>query len=85
MLALASTSTIIFLAPDELGSFATICFRNGRAKPNASRISAAQRNASSNKCSSRLRLVSRGGVGCRNINELKSARSFVDRQAADKE
>src|SRR6267142_2970266 len=52
----------------------------GRAKPRASRQSTPQRSRSKRRCSRRLRRVSRGGEGIRNISELKDLRSRVVRR-----
>src|SRR5882672_10089664 len=52
----------------------------GRAKPRARRQSTAQRSKSRRRCSNRLRRVSRGGEGIRNMRELKDLRSRVVRR-----
>jgi len=70
MLALASISTATRWRSLSPTSSRAACRRNGRANAAASRQSAAPRNSRSSTWSSRLRRVSRGGVGVRNINEL---------------
>src|SRR6266850_4847293 len=53
---------------------------NGLAKQRARRHSTPQRSKSRRRCSNRLRRVSRGGEGIRNIRELKDLRSRVVRR-----
>ncbi len=70
MLALVSTRITTFLAWPAGVSASGRC-RKGRANPKARRQSTRQRKISKKMFSSRLRRVSRGGVGCRNMSELK--------------
>src|SRR2546430_15186654 len=80
MLALVSTSrTVLFAVPDD-GAESKAFLIYGRAKPSARRQSTPQRSRSRRRCSRRLRRVSRGGEGMRNISELKDLRSRVVRR-----
>ena len=81
MLALVSTRITTRLpAPATFASPGSSCWTKGRAKPSASSATARQRSSSSQRFSSRLRRVTRGGVGWRNMSVLKGVTSFVVRR-----
>ena len=71
MLALVSISTAVLRPGTSAKSSFTLLLKNGRMKAAAINATAAIRSANSNKLSNRLRRVSVGGVGRRNISELK--------------
>ncbi|MFO0952788.1 MAG: hypothetical protein U0835_16890 [Isosphaeraceae bacterium] len=76
MLALASSSTATRRRRPPPESSWVVCRRNGRMNASASRASAVARSNSRRIWSSRLRRVSRGGVGERNIKELNGTSLF---------
>src|SRR5258708_33469097 len=80
MLALASTSSIIRWPCSASEAGGSTDLRNGREKPIASKQNAKQRRINRKIFSKRLRLVTLGGEGARNINELKICFSRVVRR-----
>ena len=74
MLALVSINTATISPDSPLSAASGGRLKNGRANAAASSIKSRQRSASNRRCSSRVRRFTLGGVGLRNINELKSWR-----------
>src|SRR5262245_19827308 len=71
MLALVSSRTTSLRAGEVCGSEAGGRWKKGRANARANKQNARQRSTRRKIFSSRFRRVTLGGVGCRNINELK--------------
>ena len=81
MLALVSTRIATRRPAADLPAFfAVLSRKNGRANPSARASSTRQRSSRSQRFSRRLRRVTRGGVGWRNMSELNGFTSRVVRR-----